>query len=293
LFAAPDIAVTSLRGDEFGTDRETIRTGAMQRLNEIRSGSTPLVNRDTGWTLTVGNKDWTKIAKNPKQSTEGLQAIAGISDIVDRAVLAESHTDTERGNLDVQGIHRLYAPLEIDGKLYRAKLTVRDYKGADSGERTNLHALQAVEIEDAHPVTYQPLRSGENGQAFHPSERTLSVTEAPGDAIAPIYKPLEETGRTGTPTGRTLSVSDLLKGSKREDGADWAPDGQTFNQDIEKAELTAENKATIDKHIAKFLETASDFEKRYIRPADLGFGKSKRSATLNDLSIMDGWQRSE
>jgi len=191
LFGLPDIAVTSFRGDEFGADRKAIRVGAMAHLNEIRRGDTPLVNRDTGWTLAVGNKDWEKIAKNTRQSTESLQAIAGLSSLVERAVLAESHLDVEHQNTDVQGVHRLYAPVGIGGKLYRVKLTVRDYNGADSGAKTNLHALQAIEIESA------PLGTFWISQGANPSQTSQPTTE------------------------RTLSVLALLQGSKREDGTPW------------------------------------------------------------------------
>ncbi|MCY1197251.1 Large polyvalent protein-associated domain 3 [compost metagenome] len=195
LFERPDISVTVVRGDEFGADRQAIRQGAMDRLNEIRRGDQPLTNSDTGWRLDIGKKDWLKMAQSEHQSTPELQAIASLSEIVDRAVLAESHPDGKRANADVQGIHRLYAPVEIDGMPYRAKLTVKDYKGKASGEKTNLHALEAVEIENAPPGTF------------------------------PTYQPLEA-GRTDQPTtGRAISIADLLRDSTREGGAIWERPG--------------------------------------------------------------------
>ena len=41
----------------------------------------------------------------------------------------------------------MYAPIEIDGRMYRVRLTVRDYTGIRTGGRTNLHALETHEIE--------------------------------------------------------------------------------------------------------------------------------------------------
>lgn len=195
LFERPDISVTAVRGDEFGADRQTIRLGAMERLNEIRRGDQPLINADTGWRLDIGKKDWLKMAQSEHQSTPELQAIASLREIVDRAILAESHLDGKRANADVQGIHRLYAPVEIDGQPYRAKLTVKDYKGKASGEKTNLHALEAVEIENAPPGTF------------------------------PTSQPLEA-GRSDQPTtGRAVSISDLLGSSTREGGVAWERTG--------------------------------------------------------------------
>ena len=77
-------------------------------------------------------------------------------------------------------------PLEINGVLYRVKLTVKDYIGPDA--KKILHALAAVEIENA------PLG--------------ISLSSTP-----------YETLQTGQPTtGRTLSIADLMRGANLNDG---------------------------------------------------------------------------
>jgi len=199
LFSAPDIQVTTLTGKELGADRESIRSGATTLLNEIRKDGKPLTNADTGWDLVVSRNDWSKLAKDGNRTTAELQALAGLPALVERAVLAESHPDAIHNNQNVQGIHRLYAPVEIDGQMYRAKLTVKDYAGKDSGQKTNLHALEAVEIENAPLGTSPALDTN----AHEPAQPT---------------------------TERTVSIADLLKDSTRHDGSAWANDGQTFRQ---------------------------------------------------------------
>jgi hypothetical protein len=55
------------------------------------------------------------------------------------------HGDTAHNNEHVKAIHRLYAPVLIDGVLYRVKLTVKDYVLNDGGKRKNLHAIETME----------------------------------------------------------------------------------------------------------------------------------------------------
>lgn len=117
----------------------------------------------------------------PDQSVAEAKAVAGIESLARHAVAAESHPDDAHKNPDVRAVYRLYAPLLIGQDLYRVKLTVKDYLGAES--KRQLHALEAVEIENA-PLGIFPSYS--NAEAF----------------------------QTGQPTtGRALSISDLLDGA--------------------------------------------------------------------------------
>lgn len=70
-----------------------------------------------------------------------------IDDLARYAVRAETHPDLQHGNTDVQAVHRLYVPMELDGKIYRVKLTMKEYATGSKGGETALHALEAMEIE--------------------------------------------------------------------------------------------------------------------------------------------------
>ncbi len=137
LFALGPVPVTQLRGDELGTDRDAIRAAGLARLKAI--GQAGVRNADTGWSLAISRQDRGKIAAWAKQTDAALQSIGGIEQLIARAVLAESHHDTLHDNPDVQAVHRLYAPVEIAGTLFRAKLTVRDY-ASPGRSATNFHA---------------------------------------------------------------------------------------------------------------------------------------------------------
>ena len=80
----------------------------------------------------------------------------------------------------------IVVPLEINGKLYRVKLTVKDLEqGVD--KRKLLHALESAEIESA------PLGTLPNS-------------------------PLGGVGTTQPTTERIVSISQLLKNATDEDG---------------------------------------------------------------------------
>jgi Large polyvalent protein-associated domain 3 len=134
-----------------------------------------LFNEDTQWTLKVNRKDRGKMGDNAGQTAEESKAVAGIDSLVRNAVVAERHADTQHKNPDVQAILRMYAPVSIGGTLYRAKLTVQDYKG---GDKRHLHALSAVEIENAPLGTLLPYSGAEALQAAQPTTvRRLSIAK--------------------------------------------------------------------------------------------------------------------
>lgn len=180
----PPVRVTELSGKEFGSGLSHVQLmdAANERLREIQRGD-GLPNDDTGWTLRVNKNGRKKIADNKEQSDAELRAVAGIEQLAKRAVVAERHTDDEHRNPDVLAVVRLFAPVSINGTLYRAKMTVKDY-----GDPKHLHALSAVEIENA-PLGTLPAYSG--AEALQQGQPT---------------------------TRREISISDLLRGASRNNG---------------------------------------------------------------------------
>ena len=189
LFGIADIPVTEISGKELGQDERAIRTNLNEHLKAYAEGG--LTNRDTGWDLRISSEDRKKLAKWFGATLPSLQSQAALEEIVENAVLAESHPDSRHENSDVIGIHRLYAPVSIDGKLHRAKLTVRDYQSKSTGDKTRLRRLEAIEIENA-PMGTLPM-----------PEANLQTTAQP------------TSGRL------SLSVRELLRDSKRDDGTAW------------------------------------------------------------------------
>lgn len=201
LFGIADIPVTEISGKELGQDERAIRTNLNEHLKAYAEGG--LTNRDTGWDLRISSEDRKKLAKWFGATLPSLQSQAALEEIVENAVLAESHPDSRHENSDVIGIHRLYAPVSIDGKLHRAKLTVRDYQSKSTGDKTRLRRLEAIEIENA-PMGTLPM-----------PEANLQTTAQP------------TSGRL------SLSVRDLLRDSKRDDGTAWDFTDNTLHQNAD------------------------------------------------------------
>lgn len=186
LFRQPPSSITVLTGKEFGENlgKPELVAQATKVLAQLQKGE-GLLNEDTGWMLRINRKSRKKIGDNLKLSAPEVKAVAGLEELVRKAVLAETHEDHKHQNPPVDLIHRLYVPLQLEGILFRVKLTAKRFT---SGERT-LHALEAVEIERA-PLGTLPSYSG------------------------------AEALQTGQPTtGRSLSIRDLLHGATLNDGS--------------------------------------------------------------------------
>ena len=188
LAELPPVQVTQLQGDEFGKglSHADLMKAATALLQELQ-GSDGLPNNDTGWLLRLNRKSVKKMGDNMSQSRPSLQAVAALKALVRRAVVVERHADSMHRNEYVQWIYRLAAPALIEGRLYRLKLTVKDWQQG-SQSRKLLHALEAVEIESALPGTL------------------LNSPQANG------------VGTAQPTTGRALTIAELLAGASRNDG---------------------------------------------------------------------------
>ena len=145
--AEQKIKVTELTGKELQGDGH-IRENSDLFIRELQKQG-PLHNDATGWDLLIGKLDRKKLAHDPGASLLSVKAVAGLRELAKNAVLMESHPDG-MSNPDVQQVHRLFAPAMIEGSLYRAKLTVKEYRE----DKRNLHALEAIEIEN--PAVISP-----------------------------------------------------------------------------------------------------------------------------------------
>ena len=197
LFGLPDIEVVAITGREFGEDAEAVRAGAMMHLNEVRHrvGKAGIRNMDTGWALTIGRNDWSKIAKDQAQPIESLQSVFEIEKLAQLAVLAESHEDTMHRNPDIQAVHRMFAAIETDRVPHRVKLTIRDYTGVKSGDRTNLHALETHIIDE------------------------IKIEQRPD--LGSLSSTVDNTGAYAFIRASKVNITDLLAKSTRQDGSAW------------------------------------------------------------------------
>ncbi len=90
----------------------------------------------------------TNLLQNPATSAgKSSSAAAHIAAVQTIPALAEvsvveSHGD-RAADRHIAAIHRLYAPMKLDGNIFRVKMTVKEYDNASR----KLYALEAVEIE--------------------------------------------------------------------------------------------------------------------------------------------------
>ena len=216
-----EISTRDITGVDHPISNKELRKIADEILRDIRKeialGERPLVNDETGWSFSVASKDLGKMGNNPHMKPESSKSAIKARDIVKVAALVETHADTHGHGADA--VHRFYAPVAIDGKLYRVRLTVMDYN--ETLGKRNLHAIRAIEIENTPPGTLQPADvSGETATATQPT------------------------------TGRAVSLSHLLNGVKGEDGrlllsGSEAPDsgGAMFSRSIGDTLTSAANSA--------------------------------------------------
>jgi hypothetical protein len=178
------IPVTSLTGDELGVglSGNELRKKADDLLRQFQKGP-GLLNLDTGWTLKVNKTGRSKMGDNRSMQPPESKAVAALEDLVRLAVVAERHADLEHQNEFVLAILRLYAPLQIGTLTYRVKLTVKEYSQAAGTAQSVLHALSALEIENA-PLGILPAST----------------------SIEPVLQ------RDQPTTGRVMSLRDLLRG---------------------------------------------------------------------------------
>lgn len=139
-------------------------------------------NNDTGWNIRVSKDGIQKITSGDRQhQKEHLEAIRALSELLQNAILAESHAD-RNNNPDIKMVHRFYSALNINNALYRVKLTVVEL---NNGNKLYDHSL--TEIEE--PVGI----SGRN---------TIAGSAIPGST-----------------TGSVVSIANLLKGVKKNNGS--------------------------------------------------------------------------
>ena len=98
-------------------------------------------NNDTGWDIAV-SRDGIRESLAGDGSMVRAEIVANLPHLLRKAVRVEGHAD-ERRVEEVAGIHRFHAPLRLDRRLNRVKLTVKEY--VDGGRKH--YAVEFAEME--------------------------------------------------------------------------------------------------------------------------------------------------
>ena len=189
--ASPDEPISVVRFNGQTADRESA-------LNQLESTiANGLKNEETGFTLSASRSDLRKTFGGKFSYDERLiRAIAPIfGEVVSKAKLLESSVDVQHRNPHIQGIHIFATPVEVENKLYRVQIIVRDYN-TPKQERLAAHKIAGVQIYEIE----NPL---ENLSDSGPSD----IRAVPAPIIRLSAGP-------GSRSDRTVTLSQLAGGRK-------------------------------------------------------------------------------
>jgi hypothetical protein len=217
LFEKPDVPVTIVTDSRIQGSWRAARHYIQRHFQ-----GKPFVNRDTGWTITVGKRGRDKLTS--KKDGIHYDSVVALPDLIERAVLAESQPDREL-DANIRAVHRFYAPIEVRGTVYRAKLTV-----FETIEGDRLYDENLTEIEKPAITSPRLDHEGSVGQR--------------------------------APSGLSLSIADLLAGAVRDsDGQPFAPgdaDARYSRQQAARAEETDPSPGDDDVTVALKLLARND-----------------------------------
>lgn len=126
-------------------------------------------NGPTGDVIQVANTGVEKITSGAR-SQEHFQSVTAIPDLLQNAIRTETHRDLKGNRPDIVAVHRYVAPLDLEGKIFRAKLTVFETK---DGRKLYDHSLTEIES----PTGFR------ERQAADPHSDQLGAAPAVGDTI--------------------------------------------------------------------------------------------------------------
>lgn len=137
-------AKVSRTADTFGT----ARTQAAKFVGK------PLTNKSTKLVAVVSNTSLNKmlnekaVGKSENPSLHSF-AVANADQLFERAEIAWSKPD-DKGDKNIKAIHRFFAPVNVNGKMMLAKLTVKET--ADAATANRLYSVESVEFNEKSPA---------------------------------------------------------------------------------------------------------------------------------------------
>jgi len=111
----------------------------------------PLTNKTTGIVAVVTRNNLDKMlsgsAVNKSESpVVHSMAVANVDSLFERAVLGWSKPD-RADDPNIKAIHRYFTPVEIDGRMKMAKLTIKEFYQA--GRDQQVYSVEAIDFEDS------------------------------------------------------------------------------------------------------------------------------------------------
>lgn len=261
------VNVVPVEKHSFGNNIETSLSNAKAwaKDNLVTTGKSELPTMRDGTPYTISKKAVEKyLSESAVTKSENLDihlsVLPKLTDVIHESIEAEIHPDYNKdkdGNRSIRNgygdnilVHRLYGAVQLDGKTYRVKTTMQEFRG---GEENKPHSYEVTKIEllegskTANESDSLPLSSATNN-----SENELLDT--PGTAVLPDSSHLDMT------PSNSISVAKLLNGVEKsydsgkkllEESKNLTDEETYFRNDNDSPVSISKDAPAVVKHVAK------------------------------------------
>lgn len=231
----------SFKGENEGAI-ENARAWAKENLVTTNKQELPTMRDGTPYTISKKAVDKYLSSSAVSKSDElgiHLSVLPKLTDVIHESIEAEIHADynvkdetgkrkAELGYGNNILVHRLYGAVEIDGKIYRVKTTMQEFRG---GEENKPHSYEVTKIEllDSPGKRENPDRPHSDA-SNNSIDNKIELPDTPGTAVLPDSSPLDMTPSNSIDTAKLLQGVEKSydSGKKLLDESKDLTDGETF-----------------------------------------------------------------
>ena len=229
----------SFKGENEGAI-ENARAWAKENLVTTNKQELPTMRDGTPYTISKKAVDKYLSSSAVSKSDElgvHLSVLPKLTDVIHESIEAEIHPDYKKGEDGLRSVengygegvlvHRLYGAVEIDGKMYRVKTTMQEFRG---GEENKPHSYEVTKIEllDSPGKRENPDRPPSDA-SNNSIDNKIELPDTPGTAVLPDSSPLDM-----TPSNSKNITSE---GSEKANESDSLPLNSATNGYISTAKL--------------------------------------------------------
>ena len=287
------VKVVEVEKHGFGSkERETLTNAKAWAIsNLVTTGKQELPTMRDGTTYTISKKAIDKyLSESAVKKSENLDThlsvLSKLKDVIHESIEAEIHPDYKKGEDGTRGVengygegvlvHRLYGAVELDGKMYRVKTTMQEFRG---GEENKPHSYEVTKIEllDSPGKRENPDRPPSDA-SNNSIDNKIELPDTPGTAVLPDSSPLDT-----TPSNSKNITSE---GSEKANESDSLPLNSTTNGYISTAKLLQGVEKSYDsgKKLLDESKDLTDGETFFRKEGDGVVTPEKTSGTLNAVS---------
>ena len=288
------VKVVEVEKSPFGDNIETSLKNAREwaKENLVTMGKTEMPTMRDGTPYIISKRAVEKyLSESAVRKSENLDihlsVLPKLTDVIHESIEAEIHADynvkdetgkrkAELGYGNNILVHRLYGAVEMDGKIYRVKTTMQEFRG---GEENKPHSYEVTKIEllDSPGKRENPDRPPSDA-SNNSIDNKIELPDTPGTAVLPDSSPLDM-----TPSNSKNITSE---GSEKANESDSLPLNSTTNGYISTAKLLQGVEKSYDsgKKLLDESKNLTDGETFFRKEGDGVVTPEKTSGTSNAVS---------